>query len=456
MQFRNYGIFLGVALVCCLAWFLPSAKPEAALGRYSYPEMMMALAAAGILLSSVSLVFAPSSRRKTRLFRILALWMGGLAVLGGAELFASLLPPKGNPFYAFNEGGTAVDNSVDPRLPYTRPPHLKWEGWSQGDIPEWPDPSSPRRRIVFQTDRDGFRNSEETFKADLVFIGDSFTEAGNVLEEESFVFRSAAALNCSARNLGLFGYGPQSELVVLEQYGLACKPRAVVWQLCAGNDLNDAAVYSILMAGREELGRPPTDRGPTHSHSSWQQRSPSYAFFRRLVKHERWWLAGTVRDAGGRPQEMRFGYWPTVNHFPLGHPEAPWRGDHPGWGPMVESLRQGKAMLAERGIKLIILLVPTKLSVFGDLVEFDAWSMAHPIPYLRVPPDQSLEVHLARLCRELELPLIDTSEALRGAARAGQFPYLMNDTHLSPLGHEIVSELIVGRLKDDPVIFRSP
>lgn len=453
MQLRRYAFLMAAALACFATWFLPPAKPDAALGRYTYAELMIALAAMAVLISTAFVVFAPLSSRRTRLFKVLALWLGGIISLAVGELVAAALPPRANPFYEFNEGGASSDDRIDPRLPYTRPPHLKWEGWSQGDVPEWlPDPPSQRRRIVFETDHEGFRNSEVIPEADLVFIGDSFTEAGNVLEEETFVRRAAAQLNCSARNLGLFGYAPQPELVVLEQYGLKCKPRAVVWQFCEGNDLSDASHYAERMRRWESSGRPPLHRRPAYRHTSWEQRSPSYALFRFLVRRERWWLAGTVRDAGGRPHEMRFGYWPTEHHFPLGHPGAPWPGEHPGWKEIVASLGRGKAVLDERGIVLAVLVVPAKLTVYADLIALDDWSTAARIPYLKVPVEQSFATQLGKVCRELGVRFIDTTPELEKAARAGELVFLPTDTHLSPRGHEIVSDLIVDTLTGMPAV----
>jgi hypothetical protein len=45
-------------------------------------------------------------------------------------------------------------------------------------------------------------------------------------------------------NLGRGAYGPQQELIVLKRYGLAYRPRVVIWQLFEGNDLADARQFS--------------------------------------------------------------------------------------------------------------------------------------------------------------------------------------------------------------------
>lgn len=94
-------------------------------------------------------------------------------------------------------------------MPYERPPHIRWQGRSIGDLAlslRLPDPYA--QEVKFNTDAEGFRNSEHLEHADLIFIGDSFTEAGNVPEDETFVRRVAKMTGMSAPNLGRAGYSP--------------------------------------------------------------------------------------------------------------------------------------------------------------------------------------------------------------------------------------------------------
>ena len=63
-------------------------------------------------------------------------------------------------------------------------------------------------------------------------------------EGDTFVRRVAQSTGLSAVNLARGAYGPQQELIVLKRYGLAYKPRVVVWQLFEGNDLHDAEAFA--------------------------------------------------------------------------------------------------------------------------------------------------------------------------------------------------------------------
>ncbi len=448
-RLREFSYVLVTGLSCLAAWWFPAAKANAALGRFSYPQFLIVGFCLASFVSAVVLTFSPRAKRRRVVFRLFALWLGIGVALGCCEFAAVLLPPKNNPFYTHNEGGVASDVPVDPELPYTRPAHLNWEGMTQGDIPDWPSGKKDARWIKFQTDAEGFRNSDDSAQADLVFIGDSFTEGGNVLEEETFVRRTAKALEMTARNLGLFGYGPQAELVVLKNYGLKRNPKVVVWQFCEGNDLSDAWHYDQQFKYWQSLGLPGFGRLKTEfRHGAWQQRSPTHFLFRSLIHHDRNWYAGTFKDKTGQAHEIRFGYWPTDNHYPVGLPQDElFDGGHPGWQLLLQSLSKGKTLLAERGIKLIVVLIPMKITVMGPYVAFDKWSQERMPAEWHIPQKWSIAGQLQIVCDEMQLPFVDATPRLVEFTRSGELVYIPTDTHISARGHEIVSELIVDAIR---------
>src|SRR6185369_5953031 len=134
-------------------------------------------------------------------------------------------------------------------LPFERPAHLHWEGLSRGDLAILNQDDDPyATRVTFVTDHEGFRNGRDQDRANLVFLGDSLTEAGNLPEDDTFVRRTATAMNTTARNLGRAGYTAPTELIVLRKYGLTCRPRAVVWQIAESNDLVEAVMFQNWLA----------------------------------------------------------------------------------------------------------------------------------------------------------------------------------------------------------------
>jgi hypothetical protein len=425
---------LVLGLVTVLVWWFPVEKPAAALGRFSYPEFLLAIGVTITFAAALALALTRPEARRRRVFQLIAVFMSGGCALAVAELVATILPPVNNPFSQLNLGDTVDDTGEKLRLPYVRPPHIHWEGLTFGNIGEWQPDELDRQVVTFKTDQHGFRNSEDLNQADLVFIGDSFTEAGNVSEEESFVRLAAGELNLTARNLGLSGIPPPAEAVILERFGLPCEPRVVVWQIYEGNDLPEAWRYDTW----REAGYPPMTR--QQGASRWEQWSLSYCLFRQFVPRERDWLAGQFRCSDGSQRTVRFGFAPSPDWIPL----LPNGQGHSGWKPIVDALTQGSRQLNERKIRLIVLHIPAKMTVMGEHVEFDGWSKQQGVPQAtRVPTPFAMATHLAVLCDRLGVSFIDSTESLTAHSKNGELVYFPSDTHLAPAGHSVISQLVV-------------
>ena len=97
-------------------------------------------------------------------------------------------------------------------------------------------------RIIYKTDRYGFRNKNEIWnkdKVDVVMVGDSIVHGACVNDE----FVVASQLNKisgkSILNLGVQGYGPLLQLAVLKEYAYLKKPKVVLWYYSEANDLGN-------------------------------------------------------------------------------------------------------------------------------------------------------------------------------------------------------------------------
>ncbi|MCH7688937.1 MAG: hypothetical protein IH899_20055, partial [Planctomycetes bacterium] len=349
-----------------LAWMLPRTKPNAVLGRLDYWQSAQAVILTAMFFSFAVVVCSPENNRRVRVFRVLAIWLGVLVAIILSESIALFLPLTyitDNPWYGAAEGSDRMAKDSD-QLMFERPPHLKWHGLSRGDFAFPVDGEDPYARMVtFETDFEGFRNSVDISQADVIFLGDSFTEAGNVPEKETFVERTVRKLNVSGRNLGRASHGPSAELIILEKYGLKCQPRFVVWQICESNDLEDEVNFRKWI----DLGRPalPALYKLTRF-AAWKRRSPTYHLFKRLRKLEPWPYRGTFRDARGSVHPMLFIWSPPDESIrPAGHP---------GWPLMAETLGKGAALLSKHDIELLVLLIPKKIRVMGPYVEFSQLS----------------------------------------------------------------------------------
>jgi hypothetical protein len=447
MKARERALLLFPAgLVCLAAWLLPAEKPHAVLGRLSYLQFVAAALSTLLFALGVVLAVCPASARRAIGFRVAAIVLAVLAVLVPYEIICFLMRPlhlMDNPWYPTT--GDALE--AHPDLPFVRPAHLRWEGISRGDLAILNGDADPyARQVTFQTDHEGFRNSSDLSRAELIFLGDSFTEAGNVPEEETFVRLVAGELQMTARNLGRAGYSPPTELIVLREYGLACGPRIVVWQIAENNDLTDAVRYRKWVAA----GRPPYTRSDTRGQfsrgESWQHRSPTFRLFASLRLPKPWegGPSGTFVDAAGHPSPVRMLYVPD----PTLRPE-----EHPGFGEILHALREGHEMLRTRDIRLVVFLVPMKLRAMARRMEFDEPSIRLLTsrgldgPDWDVPEENTLAFQLKQRCAELGIPFADATPRLRERAADGGLVYLAYDTHLSPDGHHVVAELITEAVR---------
>jgi len=380
--------------------------------------------------------------------RVALALVAALLAWGAVELGCWFWPRRGwleNSWYTIETQAAQCRSSI---LPFARPPHFLWHGLSRGDLAQLSGDRDPDARMVtFRTDHEGFRNAHDLRSADLIFLGDSYTEAGNVPEEETFVRRVGELLGQRVRNLGRAAYAPPHERVVLEVHGLPCQPRAVVWQIAEVNDL----IESDHFRRWEEAGRPSwpdVDTSLPPRRAYWQRRSPLCRLYRSVRGPRRWPLSGRFREVGGRVHEVRFDPWlPGPPQLPLGNP---------GMAPLANSLRDGAARLREAGIPLVVVLIPMKIRAMGYAVTFD-----QPLPRMDMGSggwdlreEETLARRLEILCHEQGVPFLDMLPAFREAASAGQLVYYPMDTHLTPAGHALVADRMAAAL--GPLLTPSP
>jgi hypothetical protein len=222
----------------------------------------------------------------------------------------------------------------------------------------------------------------------------------------------------------------------LERYGLANRPQVVVWQIAESNDLVEATKFDRWVAdGRPRWGW--TDDRLALRTKAWKRRSPSYRLFDALRPKPEWPLKGTFLDGRGAVHEVRFLSRPGPRSSPV---------DHPGWPILDEAIRHGAGLLAERGVALVIVLMPMKLRVMAAAVDLDERTRNALGDDWDHEPDVTLAHALEHLCAELGVVFVDTTPALREHARTEPV-YQPLDTHLSMAGHRVVAELVIGALE---------
>lgn len=363
-----------------------------------------------------------------------------LGVLDGQLIFQTA--PSSHPRHA--------NNRADPELLYVRKPQLRFElVRTKGNAAHaWClPPSNPEARFVIDYDEHGFRNSPGLKQADVVLIGDSFLEAGDHPKEDIFPTHLANQIGRPVANLGLGGYGPQQQLIVLERYGLPLQPQVVFWFFYEGNDLKDALAYIDLVEGdlstKEKLSS-------LRKHSIvWNAVRKLHSF--RCQPHPQANLRyGVFRTPDGRSTRMYF----LDRMVPLSET------DRHALSIQADVLNKGHKRIESSGAELVVVFVPTKDRVYRDVLRFSEES------YPTSSRHHSAEGSSLILGNELperirgivegispKIHYLDLTPAMKDQIIAGApILYHSDDTHWSKAGHRLVAETLEAFLVKEGIL----
>ena len=313
------------------------------------------------------------------------------------------------------------NNLPDEELGFVRKPRLFWQG----------QPVPDGKSVTYRTDEQGFRNPLGVRHSDIAFIGDSFTEAGSVPEEDTFVQRIGKLTGRSVVNLGRGMYGPQQELIVLKRYGLGYSPNVIVWQLFEGNDLQDAARFAAWK------------KNPIPKESLAQR----YLWHSLLVH----WLDRTLPKDSPGPQTIAGPTLATakVNLDYRYDPNAP-ETEPNGFAETKAAVEEGYRICQSRGIKLIVVFVPVKVRVLASQITFtDSEQRQRYFSDGITDSDHDFGHQIGKYCQQIGCPFMDLTPQLRNEARRDpRYVYMLNqDSHLDVDGHRVVAETMAEWLR---------
>lgn len=430
--------WLGSALLAATfvyIWVLPLFRPRGDFlwGLYRLKDIYLGIPVGLATLCAMVVLVVPTRYRRPLALRLTTLCIFVVMLLFVCDFgytLRVLRTSKANFWLrqAFiPEGYSAADNE----LGFVRKPSASWRGYIPG----------ANRIVDYRTDENGFRNDFGVRRADIVFIGDSFTEAATVTQDETFVRRVAAASKLSAVNLGRGAYGPQQELIVLQRYGLAYHPRIVVWQLFEGNDLTDANIFAAWRKDPQQTTTSLKERYFNNSLiSEWlsKTRLPDPGVPRVALRY----LDGTAKQV-----VLRYEY--DANQparIPVGFAET------------MQAIEAGYRLCRSQGIQLEVLFVPTMVRVMEPYVTFRrAEDQVRYFPNGSRNDKTDFSGRTAEFCAQLGCPFLDTFVALRQAAATdNRNLYIPNDEHLDFRGHEIIAQTILEWLHSQAIVGQRP
>jgi len=470
---------LGAAVVLLGAAVVRSPRPV--LGKFTYHifiALSVAFAAATMALLA-DLVLA--ARRRGRLGRSLAFAVYLLVVVavgfdGILELFPRLIPPRvlanlpfgGNYLYPRGTG----THEFRPDLGFKPRPHVKVEYFYTNDLARYgqvpPVYDYPSTHILFATDSQGFRNREDATTADIVVLGDSFTELPYLPYGEIWPNLLARRTGLRVRNLAVSGYGPIQEAVVLRRWGLAYRPRTVLLGFYEGNDILDCEEFDRFR--RSGLSYPLWLVRRYGGRMGWLHRRPIVAVLRLLAlpyeKVAESWRSGSGAasrhrfnpvefEAGGK--RLKIGLL-SVNLKLLSADAEKVRAQR-GWPLCKRALREMKELCDRAGARFVLIYIPTKERVYLPLVRgrftpedlHDFVASYHG--EIAATNPEAFEAALFRnldatgqvvlgFCRSAGIESLDLTPVFRAAAARGEMVYFPYDSHWNALGNRIAAREI--------------
>ena len=251
----------------------------------------------------------------------------------------------------------------------------------------------------------------------IAFMGDSFTEAGQVRYEASFaaILQVRAAERCEVRNYGVRSYSPAIYLVQWAREVSSWQPTHV-FVLLYGNDVTDDRTY-LQSASLDGSGYPTAVHGPGGGWLTAQLRKLYLARYINATVLKWQWR----REHQGQP------VW-TVGGV---------AEENPDWAdPSASLVLELQKRVASVGAHFVLMVVPSRYRLMGDgtvpVGELDfhekirRWAGAHDVRFL---------------------PLAPTFDAAGRDAR----PSFLTDIHFNEAGHRLAADAITNAF---PELFR--
>ena len=317
----------------------------------------------------------------------------------------------------------------------------------------------------------GFRNPRVPAAAEIVAVGDSHTYGHNARMVESWPYVVGRLTGRSVYNLALGGYGPNQYFHLLKTRALKLKPRWVVCGLYMGDDFENAFLMSYgteYWASLRRDARAPVDA------DIWKTTDDSCAVSPNCVRpwHRRLraWLSrhsivyqlivhgpglGTLKETLQIHFAARADAGTTSLIVPGAGIEEAFRplgirdrldqrntAVREGMRITFELLGKMAAMCRENGCRLLVVLIPTKETVFAEFFERDSYLPLKDVVSDLVTQEGQARVRLIEFLDHTGIAYVDSLPALR--RRVGDRLYTRSDKDMHPNknGYRIIGEVV--------------
>lgn len=340
-------------------------------------------------------------------------------------------------------------------------------------------------------DKAGFRNASLIEAPFLIALGDSQTYGTGVSREQSWPQQLASLSGEQAYNMGVPGYGPVQEFVLMSR-AVTSHPRWVAEAFYSGNDLYDA--YHMVYTRNQIIDFRSNDQSTINAIDKAEAQSPltqtidrlsdvyggkfdssggtsddhqpiANPIRRFLSEHSRLWgLLRAVRRAvtdepwneqlsqarrsGGLWVPFEKGRVRTVlvpdYRFVALNMEDPRIRE--GLRVSIEAMRRMSNISQKSGVHFTVVLIPTKELVFFETFRDDRDGALVAVKQLANEEQQMLAEFKNQL-RSSGISYVDMLPALCKSLSAGESPFFItSDGHLNMRGQKVVAAALWGAI----------
>lgn len=317
---------------------------------------------------------------------------------------------------------------VDQELGYMPKP---FQDLAKYQLPKW-------FRDGYRTNSDGLFDYEHAEKKGprVLGLGDSFFQGYGVPHRESVLTLLEAASKTEVVKAGVLGFGTLQELGLLRRLYPKYSPDVVLLGFCVWNDVQDNMRWTYQSRFRQ-AGRPiVTVEGVVGGGFEFQakrmlKRSALFCLLLDRLKYwpaTRWLLFSLKLVEEIVPEEVQ-SY--ATQYSPS------WKD---GWNITFKALQELSLFTAERGAKLVVVIIPTVTEV-----HFDSWQRVSDYYFLdraRYEPDKPVEV-LSQFLHRNNIVFLDLLPIFR---RNGRQTFLYDSpspgAHWNEAGNRLAAESI--------------
>lgn len=329
-------------------------------------------------------------------------------------------------------------------------------------------------------DANGFRNNTVPANAEIVALGDSQTWGTNGRLSEAWPQVLGKISKRTVYNMGVGGYGPL-QYSALTDKALSLSPKVIIVGIYLGNDLYDAYSLAYASATYRDLREPGAsgdllrDTIAQRANALWEEeKNFQYDFGRREPRFGIMWLSG--HTAVGR-LIARAGWWPGSTDVWFEASKA-WAKTHPDHGVVYDdggvrtvlttayrlaaldlddphiaeglritgvALQHIKGQTDAANVKVLVVLIPTKESVFASTVEN---RQRDPVYERLYSMESRARAALIGQCENAKIEYIDALPSLVQAVRKGEQVYpASTEGHPTPKGYQVIASTVDDALR---------